>query len=111
MGHRPSCAPVVLRYTIYDIYEACDERARAAEAAASGHTPAAGDTGAGADAVQPAERGAIDVSTPRTDASHVNTHMNDMTDVEQPDRKRQRGPRGVRGQGHRTGRARAGNED
>ena len=37
---------------------------------------------------------------------HRNTHMNEMTEVEQPDRKRQRGPRGVRGQGQRTGRAR-----
>ena len=42
---------------------------------------------------------------------HINMHMNEMTEVEQPDRKRQRGPRGVRGQGHRTGRARAHNED
>ena len=42
---------------------------------------------------------------------HMNAHMNDMTEVEQPDRKRQRGPRGVRGQGHRTGSARAHNED
>ena len=57
------------------------------------------------------DAGATDVSTSRTDTSHVNTHMNDVTDVAQPDRKRPRGPRGVRGQGHRTGRARAGNED
>ena len=34
--------------------EACDESARAAEAAASGHTPAAGDPGDGAADAQPA---------------------------------------------------------
>ena len=26
---------------------------------------------------------------------HMSTYVNDMTEVEQPDRKRQRGPRGV----------------
>ena len=72
--------------------------------------PAAGDPGDGATAEKPAERGAIDVSTSRTDASHVNTHMNDVTDAEQPDvteveppkRKRQR----VRSSSGGSGRAR-----
>ena len=85
MGHRPSCAPVVLRYTIYDIYEACDERARAAEAAASGHTPAAGDPGDGAADAQPAGQ----------------------DEDEQPKRKRQR----VRSSKGRSGYARSRNDD
>ena len=65
--------------------EACDEGPRTAGATASGHAPAAGDPGDGETAAKPAERGATDVSTSRTDTSHVNTHMNDVTDAGQPD--------------------------